>query len=139
MKYEPTVKSAIDFSNSGVLEEWIHLFLRSEGDNVGFSDGLKLFPRKFAPPTLMDLNQFVRCCGPESDMKWQIDEKGFNTKVHGIMDKYRTGTWDMPPLIIGLSDGMYEVNDGNHRIEALKRLKIDKYWVIIWSTVEVNV
>ena len=40
----------------------------------------------------------------------------------------------MPPLIINRKDYMYELTDGNHRFEALKKLGIDKYWIIIWET-----
>jgi hypothetical protein len=30
-------------------------------------------------------------------------------------------------------DNKYELNDGNHRLEALKKLGINQYWVIIWG------
>ena len=134
MKYEPTTKSAIEYANSNKLEEWIHLFLEGEGDNKAFSDGLKLEPRKYQAPKLMSLNLFARCCGPECGIRWQVPAEDFFANVKAIMKKYESGNWDMPPLIINRKENMFELNDGNHRFEALKKLGINEYWVIFWET-----
>ena len=40
--------------------------------NEDFSKGLKLEPRKYYSPCLMDLNIFERCCGPEEGIKFRI-------------------------------------------------------------------
>ena len=135
MTYKPTSKSAIEYATHDKLEEWIHLFLCGEGDNKPFSDGLKLAPRKYDAPKLMSLNLFARCCGPEEGIRWQIPVEGFFAKVEAMIKKYEGGSWDMPPLIINRRDHMYELNDGNHRFEALKQLGIDQYWVVIWETI----
>lgn len=37
-----TLEEALNFASKGKIEEWIHLFLNSEGNNKGLSDGLKL-------------------------------------------------------------------------------------------------
>ncbi|MCL2531900.1 MAG: hypothetical protein FWE40_07065, partial [Oscillospiraceae bacterium] len=122
MKYKPTTTSAIAFAQAERLEEWLHLFLCNEGGNREFLDGLKLEPRIYAAPRLMDLNLFARCCGPEEDLKWTIPAAPFHANVDAIAKKYKTGKWDMPPLIINELDGRYELNDGNHRFEALRKL-----------------
>ena len=72
MKYEPTTKSAIEYAKNNKLEEWIHLFLCNDGENVAFSDGVKLEPRKYQAPKLMSLNLFARCYGPEHGIRWQV-------------------------------------------------------------------
>ena len=47
---------------------------------------------------------------------------------------------DMPPLIShymipdGQTDGIFELNDGNHRFEAYSRLGITEAYVIMWFT-----
>ncbi|MCL2254448.1 MAG: ParB/RepB/Spo0J family partition protein [Lachnospiraceae bacterium] len=134
MEYKPTASSAIEFSSVDNLSEWVHLFLLGEGDNKEFSDGLKLKTRVFHAPKMMSLNNFERCCGPEDNMKYQISEASFRERVKRIASFYHEGNWDMPPLIINHFDDKYELNDGNHRFEALKMLGIDKYWVIVWET-----
>ena len=46
----------------------------------------------------------------------------------------------LPPLIVlcwipdGKTDGEFEMNDGNHRLEAFKRLDTEYYHVIFWCT-----
>ena len=137
MIFKPTTASAIEYAQQYKLEEWIHLFLcrdDKDGGNESFSKGLKLKPRKYYSPCLMDLNNFVRCCGPEEDMKYRIPSLDFNKSVNEIMEKYKKNNWDMPPLIINRTAEKYELNDGNHRFEALKRLGIKKFWIIIWET-----
>ena len=133
MEYKPTASSAIEFAKADKLEEWIHLFFCGEGNNKPFSEGLKLKPRKFHAPEMISLGTIKRDCGPEEGMKWRIDENNFNIKINGIIKRYLKNDWDMPPLIVRYDGISFELNDGNHRYEALVRLKIDKYWVIFWE------
>ena len=137
MYFEPTTASAIEYTQKNVLEEWIHLFLcrdEVDGGNEAFSKGLRLEPRNYYAPCLMNLDLFERCCGPEEGMKYRIPAMDFNKNVNGIMEKYKKSSWDMPPLIINRIAEKYELNDGNHRFEALKRLGTKEFWVIIWET-----
>jgi len=134
--YKPTASSAIAYSDNGRLEEWIHLFLCGEGNNESFSNGLKLERRRYHGPRMMELNTFSRDCGPEEGMKWRIGEDGFNSRVNEIMNRFKKGDWDMPPLIVYHDGIKYGLNDGNHRHEALRRLNINSYWVILWETVD---
>ena len=133
MEYKPTSSSAIEFSNADKLEEWIHLYLCGEGNNKPFSDGLKLEPRRYLMPKMTLLDTFNRDCGPEENMKWRLDEFHFYERVNRIIARYEKGDWDMPPLIVRYDGNMHELNDGNHRYEALKKLGIKEYWVIFWE------
>ena len=71
----------------------------------------------------MPLSLFERCCGPEENMIYIINEEWFNQHVKGLMNVIQSKA-DMPPLIVHYVDGGFEVNDGNHRLEAYKRLGI---------------
>lgn len=136
--FEATLKSAIEYGGQNKIEDWVHEYLCGEGNNKGFSDGLKDEERQYTEPQLMNLDLFKRCYGPESGMKFNIPEddkeqiKWFWLNIGGITERYRAGKWDMPPLIIQDRNGEYELNDGNHRFEALKLLGIKEYWVIFW-------
>ena len=125
--------SAIEYSKQGKLDEWIHTFLCGEGNNISFSHGLKLENRYYIGPIKMPLDFFRRCCGPEENIKYHIDKIGFENRVDAIKIKLQSG-WDMPPLIINYADGRFELNDGNHRYEALIRSGIKEYYVIVWIT-----
>lgn len=139
MKYGCTLTSAKSYAQQGKLEEWVHMYLLSDGHNKEFSDGLKLFDRYYIGPVKMPLSLFERCCGPEKTMKWRIEKKWFDQHVSELEQVIKTEK-DMPPLIVHYftdddnKDGAFELNDGNHRLEAYSRLGINEYSVIIWIT-----
>lgn len=133
MEYKSTLSSAIGYAQNGKLEEWIHTYLLSDGHNREFSDGLKLFDRYFLGPMKMPLRLFTRCCGPEENMKWHISKADFDKKVYELKNII-TSEKDMPPLIVHYIDGGFELNDGNHRLEAYSQLGIAEYYVIVWIT-----
>lgn len=130
-----TSKNARKFSNSGKIEEWIHQFLHDEGNNIPFSDGLKLENRYFIGPLKMPLSLFSRCCGPEETMKYRVGFEEFEERVTRIQHRLENG-WDMPPLMICYENNGFELNDGNHRYEALTRLGVKEFDIIIWITKE---
>jgi hypothetical protein len=140
--YEATLKSAMEYSNQRNIEQWVHEYLCKEGNNIEFSHGLKLEKREYEGPKLMNLDLLSRIYGPEPGMKYSISEDNkeqiiwFWSKVNGILERYKAGNWDMPPLIIQDCGGEYVLNDGNHRFEALKILDKKEYWVILWRTIE---
>lgn len=127
------VSECNEYSRKGMLEEWVHLFLNSAGNNPEFSKGLKLYKRYWLGPVMCDLNKLKRCCGPEQDIKFYEPVENWERRINTLMDLINNG-WDMPPLIVNDENGYFEVNDGNHRHEAMIRLGIKKYWVIFWGT-----
>ena len=137
LDYKCTVSSAQEYASQNKLEEWVHAYLLSDGRNKEFSDGLKLFDRVFLGPVKMPLSLFTRCCGPEESMKWRVNEEWFEKHVADLQAVIRREK-DMPPLIVHylVEDGKecFELNDGNHRLEAYRRLGIQEYFVIVWIT-----
>ena len=139
MEYKCTLSSVQDYAKHNRIEEWVHSYLLSDGHNREFSDGLKLHDRYFLGPLKMPLSLFSRCCGPEKNMKYRINEEWFEKHVNGLAEIIKNEK-DMPPLIAhffindGKTDGEFELNDGNHRLEAYSRLGIEDYYVIIWIT-----
>lgn len=137
LNYKCSLSCAQEFAKQGKLEEWVHTYLFSDGRNKDFSDGLKLFDRYFLGPIKMPLSLFTRCCGPEENMKWRINEDWFEKHVSDLMEVIKREK-DMPPLIVHFlaknGKAYFELNDGNHRLEAYKRLGIEEYHVIVWIT-----
>lgn len=133
--YAPTAASALAFGRAGLLKEWLQAFLRNEGNNVLFADGLLLAPRRYHTPVRMPMSGLTRCCGPEPDMAFQVDRAAFERRVEALMETLRLGEWDMPPLIVQRhADGRLTLNNGNHRLEALRRLGVEDAWVLVWET-----
>lgn len=133
LQYRCTLSSATEYAAEGKTEEWIHLYLLSDGHNREFSDGLKLFDRFFIGPVKIPLSLLSRCCGPEENMKYRVNAEWFEAHVQDLM-KVVASQPDMPPLIVHYVDGAFELNDGNHRLEAYRRLNVDAYYVIVWIT-----
>lgn len=133
--FEPTLKSAMEYANHGKTEEWVHCFLLGdEGGNKSLSDAIKSYKPKCIAPKLMRLDLFKRI------HEWKAEkyalagerEEWFWNQVNAQVERYNTGEWDMPPLMADMKnrEGFYNLFDGNHRIEALKKLGIKEYWVI---------
>ncbi|MDP3305087.1 MAG: ParB/RepB/Spo0J family partition protein [Erysipelotrichaceae bacterium] len=133
MEYRSTLSSAQGYAKNGKLEDWVHSYLLSDANNEEFSNGLKLFDRYFLGPIKMPLSLFYRCCGPEENMKWKVDAEWFEKKVAKLENAIKTDS-DMPPLIAHFVENAFELNDGNHRLEAYSRLGRKEINVIIWVT-----
>lgn len=133
LKYRCSLSSAKEFSEAGKLEDWVHLFLLSDGHNKAFSDGLKLFDRYYLGPFTMPLSLLSRCCGPEENIKYRVNAEWFEKRVQSLKKTLQSND-DMPPLIVHFVDHGFELCDGNHRFEALTRLGVKEYPVIVWMT-----
>ena len=133
LKYSCSLSSAKEFSEADRLEDWVHLFLLSDGHNKAFSDGLKQYDRYYLGPLTMPLSLFTRCCGPEENIKYRVNAQWFEKRVQALKKALQSNN-DMPPLIVHFVDHGFELCDGNHRFEALTRLGIKEYPVIIWIT-----
>lgn len=140
MPYQGTLSSAQEWARQGNLEEWVHMYLLTDGHNQPFSDGLKIVDRIFLGPIEMPLDLFQRCTGPtEEGLKYQIHPEAWEKKVQQLM-KVVAGKQDIPPMIVhylipeGEEEGVFELNDGNHRWEACRRMNVEKAFVIVWIT-----
>lgn len=139
LDYNCSLSCARSYAKEGKLEEWVHAYLLSDGDNEPFSHGLKLYDRYFLGPAPMPLSLFHRCCGPEENMKWRVHPVHFENKVQQMMETAQKDK-EMPPLIIHYlfseKDGQpeFELNEGNDRFEAYQRLGLEETPVIVWIT-----
>jgi len=139
MDYACTLTNACQAADQGQLEQWIHTYLLTDGDNKPFSDGLKKLDRIFHRPVNFPLEGFARNTGPEPNMQYKIHPEWFEIHVSQLMEAIRAGE-DLPPLIVHYyipedkEFGRFELNDGNHRLEAFRRLGIESYSVIFWCT-----
>lgn len=128
-----TLEEAVTYASQGKAHDWIQAYLREEGDNIPFADGLLLEKRFYTHPLKIDLNKFNRICGPEENMKFRVSKDIFEQKVSNIIERRQKG-WDMPPLIINYDKGVFDLNDGNHRHEAMLRSGVNEYYAVFWAT-----
>ena len=140
MEYQGTGTNAKLCAQNGKLEDWVHAYLLSEdGHNKPCSDGLKLFERTYLGPMEMPIELFERISGPEEHMPYRIHAGWWEECIERLQEAIKNGA-DLPPMIIhyyipeGETEGKFELNDGNHRWEACKRLGIETADAIIWIT-----
>ena len=139
MDYQGTLSCALRWAQAGKIEEWVHAYLLSDGNNKPFSDGLKIVDRTFLGPVKMPLELFHRCTGPEETMRWRIHPQWWEEKV-AMLQQAMQAWEDLPPLMVhylipeGKTEGEFELNDGNTRWEAYTRLGIKEAHVIVWIT-----
>lgn len=131
--FHPDFGSAKEYDENGLLEEWVHTYLLYERKNKPFSDGLYLEERYFIGPVSMPLSLFERNSGPEETMKWRVDPIVFEGKVRNWINNIKNSN-PLPPIIVGYADGNFEINCNSPLFEALKRLNVKEFPIIIWIT-----
>jgi len=135
--YAPTLKSAIAFSNEGKLEEWIHQFLHGEGKNESLSSAIRKWNPKCVAPQMINLGLLRRIheWKPEKYAFHGERKQWFWNQVDAQVERYNADEWDIPPLMAvkSKSGDTYDIFDGNHRLEALKKLGMKEYWVIVFD------
>jgi len=115
------------------LAEWIDRFLRGDGKNVPFADGLLHAPRWYHGPVPVAFADLTRICGPEEGMPYPEREDHWRAQIEGMCASIRAG-WVPPPLICEAERLL--VNDGNHRLTALGECGFDAYPTVFWASSE---
>lgn len=133
MKYGSTT-CALEYAGRGAIEEWVQLFLRNDGENLEFAEGLLLEKRYYSGPVLTDITLFGIEEGAPSYLK-EADEIDWFFEVVERM-KSIWADWDFPPLIVNYAFGRFEINDGRHRNIALHQMNITQAPVIFWVSSE---
>jgi hypothetical protein len=136
MKYY-TINEIIEFSKEKNIEDWIHIFLNSSGDNIPMSKGLKKAKKYWIGPLEIDLNLLKRCCGYEENMEFVESKENFVNNINRLTKLIKNG-YELAPLIIEYKENLLYVRDGTHRLEALKNSNYKKYWVVIWCNSETD-
>ena len=138
MKYN--VEEALEYSNRNEIDKWLQLFLRDTsgkypGDNFPLADGLLLEERFYVGPILLELDK-LETVRIEKDIDDYNDLKYYEEVVEDMSSNYKD--YNFPPLIVEYKDDKLYLTDGNHRYSALRKLGIDKYYVIIWGNKELE-
>jgi hypothetical protein len=127
-----TVDSAREAADRDELDRWVAEFLASEGsDNPVLAEALTDRPRWWIGPVQVPLKRLYRLAGPPGEpVLFPIDEDDWRDDVDDLEERVRDGLVP-PPLVASYRDGQLVVEDGNHRIEALRRAGGDEAWTVI--------
>lgn len=114
------------------LGEWVAEFLASPGsDNGALAAGLANRPRWWLGPVQVPLDQLNRLAGPPGEpVLCPVDEEEWRDDVDDMKQKVRDG-WEPPPVIASYRDGQLYLEDGNHRVESMRRSGARQTWAVI--------
>jgi hypothetical protein len=129
---EFSVEAARQAARHDELGAWVEEFLSSPGsDNAALASLLSERPRWWLGPVELPLRHLHRLVGPEGDpVLCPIDEDDWGDNIDDMEESIEEG-WEPPPLIVSFRDGQLVLEDGNHRVESLRRTGAREGWAVI--------
>mgnify|MGYP003543545714 CR=1 FL=1 len=114
------------------LGEWVADFLASPGsDNGALAARLADPPRCWLGPVRIPLEHLNRLAGPPGEpVLCPVDEDYWRDDVEDLEQKVREG-WEPPPVVASYRDGQLFLEDGNHRVEGVRRSGDRQAWTVI--------
>ncbi len=114
------------------LRAWIEEFLVvPEWRNEGLLKRVQDFSVYWPAPVLVPLGEFARIAGPGPEFKFPQDPNEWSAKIDEIVQR-QPRPEDLPPVIAWRDpDGSINLADGNHRVDALKKMGYTSAWALI--------
>jgi hypothetical protein len=127
-----TVDSAREAAERDDLAAWVARFLASPGsDNPLLAEILTDPPRCWIGPVRLRLDQLHRLAGPpEHPVVVAVDDDEWRDDVAELGEKVEEG-FEPPPMVVTFRNGHLELEDGNHRAEALRRAGEEEAWAVV--------
>ena len=129
MNFAPTSASAREAHASGLLAQWSQAFLRGESGNLGVAEPLHQRDDDVYVLAEVDLDDVYPISGPDQGFDWPVPPAEFERRIKSMVQMFDDG-WDAPPLFVHMHT--LRLVDGNHRREALLRLRRRTYWAVMW-------
>jgi hypothetical protein len=129
---EYSTESARTAAEHGRLGDWVARFLCSPGsDNCTLGELLSEERRFWFGPVQVPLDQLHRLAGPPGAPVLQaVPEEYWRDDVEDLARRIARG-FEPPPVIVSHRDCQLMLEDGNHRVEALRRAGVKTAWAVI--------
>jgi hypothetical protein len=127
-----SVETAREAADRDELNDWVARFLGSPGsDNEALAEMLTDPPRWWLGPVRLPLNRLHRLAGPAGEpVLCAVDDDDWGDNVDVMEHKVEEG-WEPPPVIVSHRRGQLVLEDGNHRVESLRRAGEDETWAVV--------
>ena len=114
------------------LQDWIEEYLQvAEWEDLGLLKRVQSYSTKWLEPSLLPIATLERIAGPGDLYRFPQDPGKWAEEVSRICDGAPAPD-DLPPVIAWREvDGVLNLADGNHRVDALTALGYQKIWVIL--------
>jgi hypothetical protein len=130
--HEYSVEGAREAAERGELDAWVARFLASPGsDNAPLAARLSERPCWWLGPVQVPVDQLQRLAGPpDAPVLCPVDDDYWRDDVEDMAERIED-RWEPPPVIVSHRDGRLVLEDGNHRVEGLRRARKDHAWAVI--------
>jgi hypothetical protein len=127
-----TVASAREAADRDELADWVARFLASPGsDNAELGEMLAGQDRWWLGPVLVPLDRLHRLAGPpDAPVLCAVNEDYWGDNVDEMEHKVEEG-WEPPPVVVTYREGQLVLEDGNHRVESIRRTGTRETWAVI--------
>jgi hypothetical protein len=114
------------------LGDWVASFLASPGsDNPVLAKKLATQVRCWLGPVEVPIDRLNRLAGPpDAPVLCPVDEDYWDDRVDDMEQKVEKG-WEPPPVIVTTKGDQLVLEDGNHRVEGIRRTGEQTTWAII--------
>jgi hypothetical protein len=114
------------------LGDWVARFLCSPGsDNAVLAHALTEQPRAWLGPVQIPLDQLHRLAGPpDQPVLTPVDDEEWRDDVDDLARRIKDGHEPAPVIASHKGDHLM-LEDGNHRVEALRRAGVTEAWTVI--------
>jgi hypothetical protein len=129
---EYTPETARAAAQRDQLGDWVAEFLSSPGsDNAELADELTGRLGWWLGPVQVPINDLHRLAGPPGHpVMRQLDEDEWRDDVDDLSRRIEAGH-EPPPVIASYRNGRLVLEDGNHRVEAVRRAGTGQAWAVI--------
>ncbi len=130
--HEFSLQSARQAAERDQLDRWVADFLASPGsDNAVLAEQLTEQSLSWLGPVTLPLNRLHRLAGPEGEpVLCVVDDEYWRDDVEEMKDEIEDG-WEPPPLVVTYRNDNLVLEDGNHRVESLRRAGEGEGWAVI--------
>jgi hypothetical protein len=127
-----SIESARAAGGRDELADWVARFLASPGsDNATLGEQLSDELGWWLGPVQLPLDQLNRLAGPPGDpVLCPVDDDYWDDRVEA-MDELAEQGWEPPPVIVAYRRDQLVLEDGNHRVESLRRAGIQAAWAVV--------
>ncbi len=127
-----SVEAARQAAQDDELPGWVAAFLSSPGsDNAPLAAELVRNTAAWLGPVRLPLNQLNRLAGPPGEpVLIALDDGEWAPRVEDLAEKIEEGL-EPAPLIVSFRDGQLVLEDGNHRVESLRRTGAVDAWAVV--------
>ena len=129
---EYSTEAARAAARRDALDDWVADFLGSPGsDNAPLAHELTEKYRWWVGPVQVPLDQLNRLAGPPgAPVLRAVDDDEWGDQVDDLARRIQAGD-QAPPVIASYRGDRLVLEDGNHRVEALRRSGGTHAWVVI--------